>query len=146
MTAVYLLFVVVIAEGVVEFLIFESAGNRLFGMIHNGSGGDVFVNLHTGAGGDKFTDDNVFFQTEQRIDFVLDCGVGKYAGGFLERCRRQEGFRRESGFRDTEQRTFCLCGFSAVFKGFLVGVFVRKDVDERAGVCDASRRERPLPA
>ena len=83
MTAVYLLFVVVIAEGVVEFLIFESAGNRLFGMIHNGSGGDVFVNLHTGAGGDKFTDDNAFFQTEQRIDFVRDCGVGKYAAFFL---------------------------------------------------------------
>ena len=48
------------------------------------------------------------------------------------RCR-QEGLCCKCGLGDTEQRTFCSCGHTAVFECFFVFFFVCEQVNERTG-------------
>ena len=51
------------------------------------------VALHACAGRQQFTDDDVFFQADQRIGLALDCGIGQNTRGFLEGCGGQERIR-----------------------------------------------------
>ena len=69
----------------------------------------LFFNLRqTGSGGDQLTDDDVLFQTGQRVNLALDGGFGQNAGGFLEGCSGQEAVGCQAGLGDTKQDLTCL--------------------------------------
>ena len=46
----------------------------------------ISVTLHTGSCRDQLTDDNIFLQADQRINFTVDCCFRQYLGGLLEGC------------------------------------------------------------
>ena len=63
--------------------------------------GDVAVTVNTGTGWDELTDDDVLLQTDQRVRALVDGGVGKNAGGLLERGGRQPRLGSQGSLGDT---------------------------------------------
>ena len=51
----------------------------------------LMITLHTGSGRDQFTNDDVFFQADQRIHFTVDCCFCQDLGGLLEGSGAEEG-------------------------------------------------------
>ncbi len=72
-----LLLFIVAAESVGE----DELHLSRFGGINNLN---VTVALHAGTGGKQLTDDDVFLESEQRINLALDCGIGENPCGLLE--------------------------------------------------------------
>ena len=87
------------------------------------------VPAHAGAGGNQLADNNVFLQAEQGINLALDSRIRQYAGRFLERRSRQERFRRQRGFRNTEQHRLADSRLAACSLNTAVRVFENIDVD-----------------
>ena len=48
---------------------------------------DVAIAAHAGTGRNQLTNDNVFLQSQQRINFAFNGCVGQHACCFLEGCR-----------------------------------------------------------
>ena len=94
---------------------------------------DVLIIAYARAGRDQLTDDDVFFQTDQRIDLALDRSFGQHACRLLEGCSREEGIGRERRFRDTEQYTLRRCRPAALFHRLFVLVLEREDIHQFAG-------------
>src|SRR5690554_1093804 len=61
------------------------------------------VHARTGPGGDETADDHVLLQADQRVLLTLDSSLGKHAGRFLERSRRDERTSLQAGLGDPEQ-------------------------------------------
>ena len=82
--------------------------------------GDVLVILHARTCGDEFPDDDVLFETDERIALGADGCLGEHAAGLLEGRRRKEAVRCERGFGDAEQHALCRCGHAARHDRLLV--------------------------
>ena len=110
--------------------------------------GNVLVVLHARAGGDELADDDVLFQTDERIALGADRRLGEHAARFLEGRRRKETVGCERGFGDAEQHAFCRCGNTARLNGLFVLFLEGEHIDEltgkqigRAGVFDTHLTE-----
>src|ERR1700729_2639672 len=55
---------------------------------------------------DETSNDDVFLQAAQVVLQAPYRRLGEHAGGLLERCRRNEGFRRQRRLGDTKQQRF----------------------------------------
>jgi hypothetical protein len=58
------------------------------------------------TGWDQAADDDVFLQAAQAILLAHDRCFGQHAGGFLERCGRDEGVGRQRCLGNTQQHVF----------------------------------------
>ena len=65
---------------------------------------DFGIARHAGTGRNELADDDILFQTDQRIRLALDSGVGEHACGLLEGSRGQEAVGSERRLGDTEQK------------------------------------------
>ena len=90
---------------------------------------DLAVTAHTRTSRDEFTDDDVFFEAQERVDLAFDSGIGQDTGRFLEGCSRQEGIRCQCGLSDTEEHRFADSRLAAVADDALVHIFKDIDVD-----------------
>ena len=75
---------------------------------------DVAIAGHARTGRNQFADDDVFFQTELRIDFTFDRSFRENACGFLEGCGGKERIGRKGGFGNTQEDMFA-AGFLLSF-------------------------------
>src|SRR5690554_32319 len=61
---------------------------------------------HAGTGRNQTADDDVFLEATQFVALAHDGRLGQYAGGFLERRRRNERVSGQRGLGDTQQHVF----------------------------------------
>jgi len=79
-----------------------------------GLDGNVAVGRQPGTSGDELSDDDVLFETDQRITLALHGSFGKNPGGLLEGSRREPGLCCQGSlgnshdFLTSRCRLFCL--------------------------------------
>ena len=108
--------------GVTFFVFIADRRNGLYDL-------DLAVAAHARTSRDEFTDDDVFFEAQERVDLAFDSRIGQDTGRFLEGCSRQEGVRCQCGLGDTEEHRFADSGLAAIAFDALVHIFKDVDVD-----------------
>ena len=94
---------------------------------------DVAVARHTGTCRDELTDDNVLFETVERVDLTLNCSIGENTSGLLEGCSGEEGIGSERSLGDTEEDSLALCRLFALCFCLCVRILVVEHIHGGTG-------------